>query len=165
MAKRDEPLEVFMPPNLLKAKVGGTGGVFDASALKAAESALDEFKEEFGAWLIDDVNRLTVARDAYAADQNDKTRGAFYRAAHDLKGQGKTFDFPLVARVAGSLCKLVEESNAASKLPANLLDAHVDAIKIIVRDGIKDPANKTASTLALELERRVLELVGPKAGA
>jgi len=155
MKKREEPIEVFMPPNLLKAKVGGTGGIFEASALKRSEGAIDEFKEEFGAWLMDDVNRLNLARDAYASDQSDKTRGALYRAAHDLKGQGKTFDFPLVARVAGSLCTLAEESDGGARLPAQLLDAHVDAIKVIVRDGIKDPSNKTASALAHELERQV----------
>jgi hypothetical protein len=163
MTNREEPIEVFMPPNLLKAKVGGSGGIFDASALKRAGGAIEELKEEFGAWLIEDVNRLGAAREAYASSQSDKARAALYRAAHDLKGQGKTFDFPLVARVASSLSKLAEESDAGSRLPPNLVDAHVDAIKIIVRDGIKDPANKTASALADELERQVSAFLGMKA--
>jgi len=162
MAKREEPIEMFMPPNLLKAKVGGAGGIFDASTLKRAEGALDEFKEEFGAWLIDDVNRLNIACEAYLSGHSDKTRAALYRAAHDLKGQGKTFDFPLVARVASSLCKLAEESDAACRLPSNLVNAHVHAIKIIVRDGIKDPANKIANDLALELESQVAAFLDTK---
>jgi len=152
MAKREEPIEMFMPPNLLKAKVGGAGGIFDASTLK----------EEFGAWLIDDVNRLNIACEAYLSGHSDKTRAALYRAAHDLKGQGKTFDFPLVARVASSLCKLAEESDAACRLPSNLVNAHVHAIKIIVRDGIKDPANKIANDLALELESQVAAFLDTK---
>jgi hypothetical protein len=36
-----------------------------------------------------------------------------------------------------------------------LIDAHVDAIKVIVRDKIKDPADPMAGVLAAELERKV----------
>jgi chemotaxis protein histidine kinase CheA len=162
---KEGPIETFMPPNLLKAKVGGSGGVFEASVLKRAEGAIGEFKEEFSAWLIEDVNRLTSAREAYASARSDKSLAALYRAAHDLKGQGTTFDYPLVTRIAGSLCKLREESQPGCHLPLNLIDAHVDAIKVIVRNGIKDSSNQTASVLALELERQVLAFLAPKTAA
>ena len=39
MAK-EQPIEIFMPPNVLKAKVGGTG-VLDLGAIKRAEAAID----------------------------------------------------------------------------------------------------------------------------
>jgi chemotaxis protein histidine kinase CheA len=152
MAK-EQPIEIFMPPNILKAKVGSGG--LDLGALKRAEQAVEELKAEFTNWIIEDVNRLAERRNAYEAKTNADTLGAMYRAAHDLKGQGKTFEFPLVARVASSLCKFTDEAGAGATLPISLIDAHVEAIKIIVRDNIKDPGNRMACVLAEELERQV----------
>ena len=155
MAKQ-QPIEIFMPPNMLKAKVGGGVGGLDLSAIKRAEAAIDELKEEFAGWIVEDVNKLTAARDAFAAKRTTDTFGTLYRAAHDLKGQGATFDFPLVARVAASLCKFTDGAGAGESLPLNLIDAHVDAIKIIVRDKIKNPSDdRTANVLATELESQV----------
>jgi len=142
-----------MPPNILKAKVGSGG--LDAAALKKAEAAIEELKNEFADWIVEDVNRLAEAREAYAANPDKETLGVLYRSSHDLKGQGTTFGFPLVARVASSLCKLTDDDGKARKMPLPLIDAHVNAIKVIVRDGIKDETNKMAVVLAQELERQV----------
>jgi hypothetical protein len=149
-----QPIEIFMPPNILKAKVGGSGGL-DASAIQRAEEAIGELKEEFAGWIIEDVDRLIETRNAYESQMNNDRLGYLYRAAHDLKGQATTFDFPLVARVASSLCKLTDETCTGITIPFTLIDAHVDGIKVIVRDGIKDPTNQVASILAVELERQV----------
>jgi hypothetical protein len=153
---KQQPVEVFMPPNILKAKVGGSGRL-DISAVKRAEKAVEELKGEFAAWIVEDVNRLAATRDAYNANRTADTLGALYRASHDLKGQGTTFDFPLVARVAASLCKMSDVEDAGEKLPMSLIDAHVNAIKVIVRDNIKDPKNPMATALAAELERQVAD--------
>ena len=142
MAKQ-QPIEIFMPPNILKAKVGGSGGL-DSPAIKRAEAAIEELKVEFAGWIIEDVNRLMETRNAYETQMDNDRLGNLYRAAHDLKGQATTFDFPLVARVASSLCKLTDDTSYGLKLPLKLIDAHVDAIKVIVRDQIKDPSNKMA---------------------
>lgn len=146
------PVEIFIPPNMLKAKLGEGG--LPASVVKKAEQAIENLKGEFTAWLIEDVQRLVEARDAYLKDTRDEKLGKLYRASHDLKGQATTFDFPLVARVASSLCKLTDDTSNGFKLPNTLMDAHVDAIKVIVRDRITDPANAMASLLAAELERQ-----------
>jgi chemotaxis protein histidine kinase CheA len=156
---KQQPIEIFMPPNILKAKVGGSGGL-DISAVRRAELAVEELRDEFADWMAEDVNRLAAARDAYIAARNLDTLGALYRASHDLKGQGSTFDYPLVARMAASLCKLTDVEGDGKEIPTNLVDAHVDAIKVIVRQNIKDTANMTATVLAKELERRVAEYQG-----
>ena len=157
---RQQPIEIFMPPNVLKAKVGsGTPGI-DAAAIKRAETAIAELKHEFGGWMTEDVDKLMTARDAFAAKRSQANYGALYRAAHDLKGQGASFDFPMVARIAASICRLTDGHADPEKLPLNLIDAHVDAIKIAVRDNIREVATGTASALAQELERQVAQVVG-----
>ena len=162
MAK--QPIEIFMPPNILKAKVGGSGGL-DNAAIKRAEDAVEELRDEFAGWILNDVKELLDARDIYEKKADVATLSNLYRTAHDLKGQASTFDFPLVARVASSLCKLTDDCTRSADLPLTLVDAHVDAIKVIVRDGIKDPSNQMASILASELERQVEGFLDKRAAA
>ena len=152
---KELPAEVFMPPNMLKAKVGGTATGLDVAAVKRAEAAMETLKEEFSDWIAIDIKKLGEAYDAFVASSNRDTRNDLFRAGHDLKGQAATFEFPLISRVASSLSKLIDTFDADEPLPLPIVDAHVNAIRVIYRDKIKDISNLTAITLIEELERRV----------
>jgi len=154
---KEQPIELFMPPNMLKAKVGGTVGGIDVAAIKRAEAAMETLKADFADWVGNDVDRLVQCRDGFARARDVEARDDLFRAAHDIKGQATTFEYPLVARVASSLCKLMEALNSPEALPLNIVDAHVNAIRIIFRDKIKDRSNRMAIELAEELEARVVE--------
>ena len=161
MKKQQKSIEIFMPPNMLKSKVGGAASGIDMSAVKRAEKALETLKTEFGDWIAADVQMLATSRDAFLADPNAERQGDLYRASHDLRGQARTFEFPLVERVATSLCRLLDAPGAAKA--TMLVDAHVGAIHVIVRDKIKDRADPMAATLARELESRVSEFLAQTA--
>src|ERR1700755_3362168 len=101
---REQPIELFMPPNILKAKVGGgTVTGLDTAAMKRAEAAMDAIKSEFAAWAASDVEKLMAARTRFAKTPDAPSRAALLRAAHDMKGQAATFNYPMIARVSGSL--------------------------------------------------------------
>ena len=144
-----------MPPNMLKAKVGGTVVGLDSAAIQRAEQAMEGLKTEFADWIADDVRRLIEVRDAYAAAPGEVTQARLFRVALDLKGQALTFGYPLAARVANSLCRLIETGNLAGA--GQLIAAHVEAIRVIVRDNVKQNAPQVAAMLASELEARVAE--------
>lgn len=152
---KQKPIEFFTPPNMLKAKVGGRGLGLDMAALKRAEAAMEELKTEFTDWINADVEKLGQARDAFAAQPNEAARSALYRASIDLKGQARTFEHPVVARMAASLCNLLDGSPA---VPLLLIDAHVNAIRVLVRQNVRDVSDPTTNALAAELEARVREL-------
>lgn len=158
--KRQPPIEIFMPPNMLKAKMGSSPGGIDLAALKRAEQALDGLKANFADWLAQDLAVLAAARAAYAQQPGAKTRDALLRAAHDIKGQAATFEFPRIARVAGSLSRLVGEAPEKTALPLALIDAHVNAILLIHKQAIRANADKITQALCKELEARVEELLG-----
>jgi chemotaxis protein histidine kinase CheA len=153
---RQLPIEIFMPPNMLKAKVGSAVGGIDIAAIKRAEAAMAVLQGEFVDWLAVDVARLAETRDAYANVQSEAVRDALFRAAHDLKGQADTFGFPMIGRVASSLTKLIDAKGAAVQL--GLIDAHVAAVRVIFRDKIKTMDDQMAQALANELEARVAEV-------
>lgn len=152
---RQQPIELFMPPNMLKAKAGGGPGGVDPATLKRAEAAIETLKSEFSGWMLGEVRALTDARARYARSPDAPARAAVMRAAHDLKGNAPTFHFPLIARVAASLSRLAGELPDAAVLPAALLDAHVQAVLVIHKQNIHNGQDKTAQTLCAELEARV----------
>ena len=158
---RQQPIELFMPPNMLKAKVGGTFVGIDMAAVNRAEAAMDALKSEFADWAQDDVRRLVAARDAFAANPDLAARAGLLRAAHDMKGQAATFNYPLIARVAGSLSHLIHDLPEHAELSLGLVDAHVNAIHVIYRDKVMDMSNKVALALSEELEARVTETLDP----
>jgi hypothetical protein len=154
MAKK-QPIELFMPPNMLKAKIGGGLGGVDMAAMQRAELALHELKCEFSGWIAADVKKLTDARARYSQAQDDTARDALWRAAHDIKGHAPTFNYPLMARVADSLSRLIAELPAGTAIPMALVDAHVDAIQVIHKLAMQDTNYKTAQALCAELDHRV----------
>ncbi|HEX4178687.1 MAG TPA: Hpt domain-containing protein [Rhizomicrobium sp.] len=154
-----QPIELFMPPNMLKAKVGGGLGGADVAAMKRAEEAMDALKGEFAGWIADDVNKLMAARTRYASTPDAAARAALLRAAHDIKGQAPTFNYPVIARVAATLARLIGELPPATTVPVALVDAHVNAIQVIHKLAMQDAGDKTAQALCAELEARVAEVL------
>jgi hypothetical protein len=162
---KGHPIELFMPPNMLKAKVGGSITGIDLSAIKRAEAAMETLKTEFHDWVSADVAKLNAARDAFAAKPDPDSREKLYRISLDITGQAQTFEFPLVGRIAKSLYDMVAAVPDPADVPIPLVDAHVDAIRIIFRDNVKNETNPMALELARELEARVAELTGTAAAA
>ncbi|MDP8917044.1 MAG: Hpt domain-containing protein [Pseudomonadota bacterium] len=149
---------VINVPNALKAKVGGGLAALNADAIAAAEAALKELAGNFSQWLDDEIVKLETARSAIRAQGLTlQTTEALYLRAHDLKGLGATYEFPLVSRIAGSLCKLIDDPQKRLTAPMVLVDAHIDAIKAAVRGDIRDEDHPVGRVLCAELESRVRE--------
>jgi chemotaxis protein histidine kinase CheA len=156
------PVQFIQPRNALRDKIGGKLPAVDPNALARAEAALKSLSGQFQAWMEDEVTKLDAARAAAkAAGHTDKALQDVFSAAHDAKGMGTTYEYPLVTRLAGSLCKLLDNEATRSLAAAspNLIDAHVDAIKAAVRDQIKSDEHPVGRVLANELEGRTLELL------
>ena len=144
--------------NTLKLKVGGRFGAIDPNAIAKAEAALKSLSGNFAQWLQDEVVKLESARARVRAEGvNTETMEQLYLRAHDLKGLGSTYEFPLITRIAGSLCRLIDDKDKRLSAPMTLIDAHIDAIKASVRDSIKTDEHPVGRALILELEHKVAE--------
>jgi len=155
------PGQMISVPNTLKAKIGGRFGGIDPAALAKAEAALKGLSDNFGQWMEDELTKLASARERIRSEgYNAETAESLYFRAHDLKGLGATYGFPLVTRIAGSLCRLTDDPATRLRAPIFLLDAHIDAINASVRGKICDVDHPVGKTLVEELERRVREYEG-----
>ena len=79
------------------------------------------------------------------------TKEALFHAAHDIKGEAATFGFPAVAAAADSLCRLIEHTPDATRIPLKLVDQHVDAVRAIYREYARSDAKELAATLTKRL--------------
>lgn len=148
--------QMIRVPNTLKLKVGGRLGGIDPSAIAKAEAALKSLSSNFAEWLRDEVTKLESAR-ARVHEEGWKSETAenLYLRAHDLKGLGATYEFPLITRIAASLCKMIDSPETRLNAPLKIIDAHIDAIRACVRDDIRDDSNPLGAALAGELEQNV----------
>ena len=107
----------------------------------------------------DIVGVLVAARTRYGEKPDAATRASLLRAAHDIKGQAATFNYPLIARVAGSLSRMIGDLAESANLPLSLIDAHVNAILVIHKQAMQDTGDKIALALCTELDARVDEIL------
>ncbi len=149
-------VEMIQVPNTLRMKVGSRFGGIDPDAVAKAEAALKNLSSQFGQWLQDEIGKLEAARAVIRSEgMSQPAADKLYLHCHDLKGLGATYEFPLVTRIAGSLCKLIDEPATRCGAPMFLVDAHIDAIRAAVRSDIRDSTHPTGRALAEELEARV----------
>lgn len=155
--------QILTPPNMLKSKLGGRLKSFDAEAIKRAEAALEGLSSQFGDWLNDELIKIEASH-ALMLDPSsgDKEVEAFYRNAHDLKGLGTTYGFPIVSQFASSLCRLIDSPDGRAKAPKSLLTAHVNSIIAAVKQNIKDTSNPVGAALLHELTTQVAKYGEPE---
>ena len=117
-----------------------------------AERALDCISDNFATWMDEECERLDKARRACLGDGfNKANKDALFFAAHDIKGQAATLGYPAVAAAAKSLCRLIEFTPAAARVPEKLVDQHVDAVRAIYREYSRSDARDLAAQLTKRL--------------
>jgi HPt (histidine-containing phosphotransfer) domain-containing protein len=145
--------EVIVPENKLRKAVSDlpvAAGYEDPIA--RAEAALAALSSEFGSMMDDECDRLDKARQALATDGFTKAnKERIFHAAHDIKGEAATLGFPLVAAAADSLCRLIEYTPDATRIPLKLVDQHVDAVRAIHREYSRSNAEALAAALTERL--------------
>ena len=151
--------QMIQAPNALRLKVGGGRlGAIDPAAIAKAEAALKSLSGNFTQWLNDEIAKLEAARQTVRAEGiTDENMESLYLRAHDLKGLGATYGFPLITRIAGLLCRLIDDKSKRHMAPMALIDAHIDAIKAAARDDIKTEDHPIGKILVQELEGRIKE--------
>jgi hypothetical protein len=148
-------------PNPLRPRLGARlGGGLDPAAIAKAEAALKSLSGNFSEWLQDEVAKLDAARARLQTEGlTPETGENLYLRAHDLKGLGATYEYPIVTRIAGSLCKLIDDPSKRTQAPLVLIDAHIDTVKAAIRGQIQTDDHPVGAALLAELERQVKDFV------
>lgn len=140
--------------------------VFSPEAVERADNALKAMSGSMQEWLDADIERLQSARsEAEAAQWSFAALEKLGGVAHDIKGMGATYGYPLITQIGASLCRLIEtdQGKALAQHDPTLVIAHIDALRAAVRDQVKDDQHPVGRALLLVLQTRVERLgVAPR---
>lgn len=97
-----------------------------------AEAGLAELRRDFPVWMASELKDLEQMFVLYKAGAED-SEILLFRKAHDMRGQAATFGYPLAGRAADCLCRLMD---ALKRVPDDVVEAHMMAIRVIVRENV-----------------------------
>ncbi len=124
------------------------------AVLARAQAAVADLAKNYGPSTLADLDRcaalLKTAREDGAARAASVKE--LYGIAHNVKGQGGAFGYPLVTRIAHSLCTLVRQERDFSDADLGVVQAHLDALRLILAKDIKGEGGETGAKLAARLE-------------
>ena len=144
--------QVITQPNPLRKVLRRVSDEDPDDPIGRAEKALAGLSGEFRNWMVIESDRLTATHAAVLAHGfTDATRDELFRAAHDVKGDAATFGFPSAGAAAESLCRIIEHAPDLSRVPAELIAYHINAIQAIVAERTK----LDTISMASELSRRL----------
>ena len=122
-----------------------------------AEAAIDRLAAEYPRHAGRDVADLD--RHAEKMDSDRDNRKAHYdeilRIAHDMRGQGALFGYPLMTRYAGSLCRATRLLEAHDYAILNIVRTHIAAMQAILGTGVMGAGDRSALEIAVGLEMLV----------
>lgn len=131
----------------------------DMEAIRRAEESLKALSSNFGDWIKDEVEKLIAAHAAFKATPDAQTLKSLFAAAHDLKGQGATYEYPLITDIASVMCKLLDDRTVEfAQTHAKLVAAHVQAMQAALAHEMKTQDDPAAKALLGELTEQVLDL-------
>jgi HPt (histidine-containing phosphotransfer) domain-containing protein len=145
---------VINPPNPLRGALRRVEGRNGDDPVARAERALAGLSGEFKGWMTSEAERLLAAYTAVRKlGFTDPACEELFRAAHDIKGDAATFGFPSAAATAESLCRIIEHAPDLEKVPAELIEHHINAIQAIVHEHTKFDTVTVSSELSRRLRR------------
>lgn len=162
-AKAD--VQIITPPNTLKHKVTGSGGP-TPDMLAKAEAAISQMSEDYPNWALADVDRLdAMVKEARPADANGKeVLGEAFKLAHDMRGQGGSFGYPLMTRIANSFCRFVEALDGVDKGALDICEAHLKSMRAVLQNRVKGDGGAIGAQIADGLETAVRRYKAKRAG-
>ena len=160
----------FHLPNKLRDKLGphatkGDVGL-DPAIIKAAEARIKEVVGDYTDWVSDYIDKLSAAQAALVpikdekADENAaanrRKMAEINRIAHELRGQGGLFDYPLITSFGKSLYKVTLDPTAPiTRARLKLISAHVNAIRTVFQQKASGDGGSAGSTLLREITEAV----------
>lgn len=163
-------VRLFRLRNKLKEKAGvGRASAGDTTvATEALDRALAEMKksqEDYPDWVKQTLNELVDDLKA-AGEKDEVSRQKHFKhigaLAHELKGQGGTFGYPLISVFGKSLNEFTEkEVGYVTDDHLEIVKAHIDVMRAVIKDRISGDGGNIGRELLMVLERAIKKYGAP----
>ncbi|SDG72627.1 Hpt domain-containing protein [Roseospirillum parvum] len=157
-APPDPNPRLIKPPRQLADKVTRTPDGVDTATLERAEKMIASLQGSYLEWVEGDLERLQKAHDqaeAALAAGGDPTADlkALFEVAHDMKGQGGSFNYHLITQVGAYLCRFLEQIDPpAEKRHLEIAKVHVDTMRLVVSQRLEGDGGPAGKNLIRGLE-------------
>lgn len=158
MDKKKVIVRFYRFQNRLKEKTAGLApgnAVISTEAMEAAEAALNKMSEDYPDW----VSALLVKlqeQHGRCVDTPEKRHEFFEKInhiAHDMKGQGGTFGYPLITKFSDSLYGFtVKRPGEINDNQIELVKSHVDAMRAVIRGRVAGDGGAIGAELSDSLD-------------
>lgn len=104
----------------------------DAATQERARAAIERLRDVYASeWVPAALREVEEALAMARTTRGDRHElfDRIYRVAHDMKGQGATFGYPVLSEIGASLSRLTAERIYAGEAEIAALDAHVVAAR------------------------------------
>lgn len=154
--------------NVLKEKAGsaegapGEPGEISVEAIKAAEMEFQKMSEDYPDWVQGLVEELfeNHRRCIDTPELRHEKIAVIHDIAHDMKGQGGTFGYPLITDFGESLYKCTHKSEECSDNLVGLVKAHIDGMKAVISGRISGDGGDTGEELLGTLNQAIQRYSG-----
>jgi len=159
--KEESDVWCFRLPNYLKDKVGGMGsakgGEMPMAILEKAEEKLERKKLDFADWALKYLSELSnLCADAL---MKPGRRSAHFEKihllAHELRGQGGTFGYPLITHVAKMLYEITHEHCREDDNAVEIVKAHIDTMRVVIRDRVSGDGGAIGKELIAGIQQAI----------
>ena len=149
--------------NILKDKASGgamapgdKGGI-SVEAIQAAEAEFNKMAEDYPDWVKGLIEELfdNYRRCIDTPELRHEKLAVIHDIAHDMKGQGGTFGYPLITDFGDSLYKCTHKSEEASDNLVELIKAHIDGMKAVINGRVSGDGGDIGRELLESLEHAI----------
>lgn len=125
------------------------GGPAPQEAILAALNGAEDLIGQYQGWAVDDLERLWQTFLDSSADGSPSPEQIkhLFNLAHETRGQGGTFGYPLISIIGDSLCKYLEGRDALSTTHLEILKVHILAMKATFRQKLQGRQRLIAAEL------------------
>ena len=106
-----------------------------------AMEAMADLSAKFPAWASGDVQQLkqllAEASGMFGDERTNFIRTKIYPKAHDLKGQGTTFGYPLITDIGSHMCQLLTQKNTFTSDDMVILKNDVQMMETVLWKKLK----------------------------
>jgi len=160
MTPNNSTVRFVQPPHQISERVSGSGDISD-KMLARADAAVKRLSDQFTDLALDEIGKLDMLlKEAQAnSDKRPDIVRNIFMVVHDLRGQGATFDYPLLTRIGSSLCTFTENLEGSSDKELQVISVHVDALKAVMTHKISGDGGPVGREIAKGLEIAVQKIM------
>lgn len=123
--------------------------------LEQANAAIAALAKEYPIWAARDIVKMNQAlqdaRTVSGAERDRLIRKELFKIAHNAKGQGATFGYPLITQIGEHLCRYIERIPEFQNDEILIIRDHVNAMDTILKEKLTGDGGETGQELLNQL--------------